>query len=303
MGRRLRSRSAQPEPPTADPATSGLAVVAFGLASAIAWGAGDFGGGWTGRRAPVLGIALVVDSVGAAVMVAAALLIHEPFPGPTTVALAAVAGLFAVGGILGLYQGLANGRMGVVAPVTGLIAATLPVVVAFAWQGLPSPGVIIGIAAAFVAVVLVSRTEDPAGRPSGIEYAIVGGIGLGIFNVAVAAFPEHLVAWPLVVIKVAAFLAIAVVVLATRRPWRLPRSILPAALLVAGLDLAGNGLYVLATQAGRLDIAATLSSLYPVTTVILAVIVLREHVSRTHLVGIVMAGLAITLIAGSTTAV
>jgi drug/metabolite transporter (DMT)-like permease len=192
--------------------------------------------------------------------------------------------------------------MGVVAPVTGLIAATLPVVVAFAWHGLPSPAVMIGIATAFVAVVLVSRSQDPAGRPSGITYAIVGGIGLGIFNVAVGAFPEHLVAWPLVVIKVAAFLAIAVVVIVTRRPWRLPTSILPAALLVAGLDLAGNGLYVLATQAGRLDIAATLSSLYPVTTVVLAVIVLREHVSRTHLVGIAMAGIAIALIAGSTTA-
>ncbi len=234
-------------------------------------------------------------------MVAVALLIHEPVPGPATLALAAIAGLFAVGGILGLYQGLANGRMGVVAPVTGLIAATLPVVVAFAWQGLPSPAVMVGIAAAFVAVILVSRTEDPAGRPSGIEYALVGGIGLGIFNVAVGAFPEHLVAWPLVVIKIAAFLAIGVVVMATRRPWRLPGSILPAALLVAGLDLAGNGLYVLATQAGRLDIAATLSSLYPVTTVVLAVIVLREHVSRTHLVGIVMAAVAITLIAGGST--
>ncbi|HEV7809874.1 MAG TPA: EamA family transporter [Candidatus Limnocylindrales bacterium] len=234
-------------------------------------------------------------------MVVVALVIAEPFPGPTTLALAALAGLFAVGGILGLYQGLANGRMGVVAPVTGLIAATLPVVVAFAWQGLPSPAVIIGIAAAFVAVVLVSRSEDPAGGPSGIEYALVGGVGLGIFNIAVAAFPEHRVAWPLVIIKVAAFLAIAVVVVTTRRPWRLPRGILPAALLVAALDLTGNALYVLATQAGRLDIAATLSSLYPVTTVVLAVIVLREHVSRTHLVGIVMAGLAITLIAGGST--
>jgi drug/metabolite transporter (DMT)-like permease len=78
--------------------------------------------------------------------------------------------------------------------------------------------------------------------------------------------------------------------------------LLPALVAVALLDLAGNGLYVLATQAGRLDVAATLSSLYPVTTVILAIVLLHERVSRSHLAGIIMAALAIVLIAGGSAA-
>ena len=231
-----------------------------------------------------------------------ALAIGEPFPGPTTFGLAVVAGLFAVAGILGLYTGLAVGRMGVVAPVTGVIAAILPVIVGFATKGSPGPAVTVGIVLALVAVVLVSRSDDPSGRRSGIEYGLLGGVGLGLFNVAIGAFPEHLVAWPLGIIKLAALIPIAAIVVLGRRPWRIPRAVMPIVLLGAFTDLAGNGFYILATQAGRLDVAATLSSLYPVTTVILAVVILREHVSRTHLVGIVLAAIAIALIAGGSTA-
>ena len=290
------------ERPTADPAGPGLAVVVLGLASAITWGAGDFGGGWTGRRAPVLGVAIGVDLIGVIVMVGIAIAIGEPIPNPTTLALAALAGVLAVAGILGLYTGLAVGRMGVVAPVTGVIAATLPVIVGFVGQGWPAGQVVVGIVLALGAVVLVSGSTDTTGRRSGIEYALIGGVGLGLFNITIGAFPEDLVAWPLAVIKAGSLVPIAALVIVARRPWRIPRPVVPALLAVAVLDLAGNGLYILATQAGRLDVAATLSSLYPVTTVVLAVVLLRERVTWSHLVGIIMAGIAIALIAGGSAA-
>jgi drug/metabolite transporter (DMT)-like permease len=250
----------------------------------------------------VLGIAIVVDVIGVAIMAVVGLAIREPFPGPATTALAVIAGIFAVAGIVGLYTGLAVGRMGVVAPVTGVLAASLPVVIGVVREGWPGWEVASGIALALVAVVLVSRSEDPSGRRSGIEYGIVGGLGLGCFNIAIGAFPEHLVAWPLAIIKLSSIVPIALLVILARRPWRIPRPVLPVVFLGAFADLAGNGLYILATQAGRLDVAATLSSLYPVTTVILAVAVLREHVTRSHLLGIVLAALAIALIAGGTAA-
>ena len=243
-----------------------------------------------------------VDVIGVVVMVGVALAIGERIPSPATLGLAALAGILAVAGILGLYTGLAVGRMGVVAPVTGVIAATLPVVAGFVGQGWPAGQVVIGIVLALAAVVLVSGSRDLTGRRSGIEYALVGGVGLGLFNITIGAFPEHLVAWPLAVIKAGSLIPIAALVFIGRRPWRVPRPILPAMLAVAFLDLAGNGLYILATQAGRLDVAATLSSLYPVTTVVLAVVLLRERVTRSHLVGIVLAGIAIVLIAGGSAA-
>jgi drug/metabolite transporter (DMT)-like permease len=246
----------------------------------------------------VLGIAIGVDLIGVGLMAAAGLLIGGPFPSGGTVLLALLAGLFSVAGILGLYTGLAVGRMGVVAPVTGVIAASLPVAVGMMRDGIPAVPVLIGIAAALVAVVLVSRTTDPDGRPSGLEYGLLGGVGLGLFNVVVGALPDDQVAWPLALIKLGALVPICLIVLIGRRPWRVDRPIVPAVIAIAFLDLAGNGLYLLATQAGRLDVAATLSSLYPVTTIVLAVAILRERVSATHLVGIVMAGIAIVLIAG-----
>ena len=82
----------------------------------------------------------------------------------------------------------------------------------------------------------------------------------------------------------------------------MPGPLLPAVATVAVLDLVGTGFYVLATQAGRLDVAATLSSLYPVTTIVLAIALLHERVSRSHLAGIIMAGLGIVLIAGGSVA-
>ena len=235
-------------------------------------------------------------------MVGLGLVLGGPLPGPATIILAMVAGAFSAAGILGLYTGLAVGRMGVVAPVTGLIAASLPVAVGIVAEGWPATPVLVGILAALVAVVLVSRSADPDGRRSGIEYGIVGGLGLGMFNVVVGAFPEHQVIWPLAMIKLGALVPIVVLVTLGRRPWRVTSSILPAVVAVAVLDLAGNGLYILATQAGRLDVAATLSSLYPVTTVVLAVALLHERVTRTHLAGIIMAGVAIVLIAGGSAA-
>jgi drug/metabolite transporter (DMT)-like permease len=231
-------------------------------------------------------------------MVGLGLILGGPLPGPTTALLSILAGFLSVAGILGLYTGLAVGRMGVVAPVTGLIAASLPVAVGIVAEGLPPTPVVVGIGAALVAVVLVSRTTDPDGRPSGIQYGILGGLGLGMFNVVVGAFPEDHVIWPLAMIKLGALVTVILIVAVGRRAWRVPRPIVPAVVAVAFLDLAGNGLYILATQAGRLDVAATLSSLYPVTTIVLAVALLRERVTRTHLAGIIMAAVAIILIAG-----
>ena len=249
----------------------------------------------------MLGIAIVVDIIGFVIMLAVALLVGGAAPGVETIGLALLAGAFSVAGILGLYTGLAVGRMGVVAPVTGLLAASLPVGVGIIAEGIPGLPVVIGIGAALVAVVLVSRTSDPAGRPSGLKYGLLGGLGLGMFNVVVGAFPGEEVAWQLAIIKLGALVPIVLIVTLGRRPWRIVGPVLPAVVAIAFLDLAGNGLYILATQAGRLDVAATLSSLYPVTTIILAVVLLRERVTRMHLVGIVMAGLAIVLIAGGST--
>jgi uncharacterized membrane protein len=282
--------------PTADLAGANLAVVIFGISAAVAFGTGDFGGGWTSRRAPVLGVSLVVDVVGLAVMAVAAVASGEPLPPPESAALAAVGGLFGVIGIVGLYHGLAVGRMGVVAPVTGVLAAAVPVAVGVVLEGVPPPLVWLGIGFAIVAVVLLSTAAGAGGGRSGLEFAVAGGLGIGLSQVFLGLIPSGSLFWALAIVKASATLLLVVVIVIGRGSWRVPRRIMPAAVGVALFDIIGNGLFLLAAQAGSLAIAAILSSLYPVTTVILAATLLHERITRVHLVGIVAAIAAIVLI-------
>ena len=221
---------------------------------------------------------------------------NETLPAPAAAAISVAAGVAVAIGIVSLYHGLAVGRMGVVAPVTGLLAAVLPVVAGIIRDGLPTTPVLAGIVLALIAVVLVSRAPAPAGSRSGIELAIVAGTGIGLFNILAGQLPDGQVFGPLIVIKLAAAGVIVAVIVLGRRTWRLRGRLLPIALAGGLFDMAGNAFYVLATQAGRLDVAATLSSLYPVTTILLAVALLDERVNRSHAVGITAAVAAIVLI-------
>jgi drug/metabolite transporter (DMT)-like permease len=164
-------------------------------------------------------------------------------------------------------------------------------------EGIPTPGVSLGMALALVAVVIVSRAPSLDDRRSGIELALLAGTFIGLFNVIIGRLPAGVVWWPLLVLKIAAAGLIVLVALVGRRPWRVEPRTVPVVAGIGLADMAGNALYVLATQTGRLDVAAVLSSLYPVVTVILAIAILREHVGRRHAFGIGLAALAIALIA------
>lgn len=269
----------------------------LGLASALAWGSGDFGGGLLSRRAPLLGVVLFSQLMGIVAALAMALARGEPGIPPADIAWSCVAGVFGLVGIAALYHGLAVGRMGVVAPTTGVLAALLPVVVGFASQGLPAAPVMAGIVAALVAVVLVTRTSDASsGRPSGAGWALLAGLCIGGFNTTIAQLSGVGAFGPLALIRLIQAVLLGTFILTRRQPWRLPRDLAPSILVVGLLDMAGNALFILATQAGALAVAAVLSSLYPVVTVLLAIVVLRERVTLSHLAGIALTAVAIVLI-------
>ncbi len=273
--------------------------VVFGLLSALTWGAADFGGGRASRRGPVFGVVILTQAVGIVIAGGLTILRREPAPGPADLGWAALAGFAAALGIVCLYQGLATARITVVAPITGVLAATIPVAVGWLGQGLPGPVRIAGIGLALVAVVLVSTSADPlSDRPAGVRFGLAAGVGLGLFNVFAAQFSAGIVFGPLVVVRIVEALVVGAVIVARRRSWRLPRSVAPLAVAVGAGDMAGNAFFVLAAQAGRLDVASVLSSLYPVTTIVLAAALLRERVTRVHALGIAAAATAIVLIGG-----
>lgn len=249
----------------------------------------------------MFGVVLVSQFVGMLVALGLALVRAESLPLPADLAWSVLGGLTGGIGITALYRGLAVGRMGVVAPVTGVIAALIPVAAGIVLEGVPPPLVLLGIVLAIAAVVLVSRVREEGSGPSGLGHALLAGLAIGAFSVCVAQISDGHAFGPLVVIRGAEALLVAGAVLVTRSPWRPEGRLVPAIAAVGVLDMVGNGAFILAVQAGALAVAAVLSSLYPVTTVILAALVLHERVTRVHALGIALAVTAIACIAvGST---
>ncbi|MGK2851343.1 MAG: EamA family transporter [Candidatus Limnocylindrales bacterium] len=279
-----------------DAIPAGATTVLFGLGAALAWGAGDFGGGLASRRAPLFGVVLLSQLVGLAIAVGVAVAREEPFPAGRDLLLSLLAGGLGGLGITMLYRGLAVGRMGIVAPVTGVLAALIPVTAGIILEGLPRDIVLAGIVVAILAVVLVSRVADEGGGRSGLREALVAGVAIGLFGVAISQISDGIVFSALSVIRATQSILVVAIVLIGRSAWRLPRASLAPIAVVGVLDMAGNSFYLLAVQSGALAVAAVLSSLYPVTTVILAAIVLRERVTRDHALGIVLAVAAILMI-------
>ena len=275
----------------------------LGLVSALSWGAGDFGGGLITRRAPLFGVVGMTQLVGMVAALGLGILLAEPFPSAPDIGWAVIGGLCGVVGITSLYRGLAVGRMGVVAPVTGVLSATVPVAFGFLTEGLPAPATVVGIGVALVAVVLVTRTPgEGTDRPSGIRWALIAGMAIGLFNICVGQFSGDSAFGLLVIVRLVQALALGIVIVVGRQPWRLPPDVVPKLVVVGLLDMAGNAAFILAAQAGDLAIAAVLSSLYPVVTVLLAITILRENLTRSHVVGIALTGAAIALIAGGAAA-
>lgn len=270
----------------------------FGLASAASWGAGDFSGGFAAKRGSVYVVVWLSQILGGLFLLIVALSFGEPFPIPFDLFLGAVSGIAGVIGLLGLYRGLAEGRMGIVAPLTAVVAAAVPVIFGAFLEGLPAALQLIGFGFALVAVWFLSHTDD-GGNITARELTlpVVAGLGFGFFYILIDQVQPGAVFWPLVMARVTSVSLLSLFIFG-RGQYEKPVSgqLLPIAL--SGLfDAGGNAFFVLAAQAGRLDIAAVLSSLYPVATVFLAWLILRERLVRQQWFGVAAALIALILIA------
>jgi drug/metabolite transporter (DMT)-like permease len=276
------------------------------LASAGVFGAADFLGGMASRRWSALPVAAVSQLVGL-VAVLAAVLVLPGDPTPADLAVGALGGLAGSAGLILLYRGLATGPMNVVAPVTAALAAIVPAAVGFALGERPGPGALAGVALAIGAITLISREEPGAGRTgpraaarlrAGLVSALLAGIGFGGFFALLEQTSAGSGLWPLVGARLAAVPVFAALLL-TRRPALPDRRALMVALLAGLLDMTANVLYVLAVRGGLLTLVAVLTSLYPVSTVLLARFVLGERLRRPQLTGLAFAAVGVALIAAA----
>lgn len=278
---------------------SDLAGAALGLASAASWGAGDFTGGLASRRSPVLGVLAVGQAAGVSAIAALALATGEPLPPVVSVAWGAAAGAAGAVGLAALYRGLAIGRMGLVAPLSAVLSAAIPVALGAVSLGVPAPVRLLGFAFALAGIWLVAGAGggEPERGTAGLGLALVAGVGFGGFLVLMDRGARGGTFWPLAAARATSLGLALAAALASRRPWAPPRRALPLVLSSGVLDAGGNAFFVLATQAGRMDVAAVTSSMYPASTVALAALVLRERMSRRQATGVAAVLVAIALIA------
>lgn len=249
------------------------------------------------RRVPLFGVVATTQAIGMAVALAIALLRGEPVPAGADLAWSIGAGLCGVVGMTSLYRGLAVGRMGVVAPTTGVVGAIVPVVVGFATEGVPSVLTVVGIATALAAVVLVTRAPGhQTDRPAGVEWAVLAGTAIGGFNICIGQVSDAGQFGPLVVLRAVQTVILLGLIVLWRQPWRMRRTDVAKLSVIGVLDMLGNVAFLTAAQVGALAVATVLSSLYPVTTVLLALALLGERVTRSHLAGIALTVAAIALI-------
>jgi drug/metabolite transporter (DMT)-like permease len=276
-----------------------FATVVFGLAAALSWGSGDFSGGLASRRTHVASAVLADYGVGFLLLVTLALIVREPVPNPSDILWGATAGVAGVFGLLVFYSALSKGNMGIAAPISAVLTATLPVLFSAFTVGLPSLLQLGGFVLALLAVGLISRPERAKGLPQGIWLAVLAGCGFGCFFILISRVHPGATFWPLAVARLSSVLVLLLMRLFQRapRPSLLPvRAVIPLVILAGILDATGNAFFVLAAHSGRLDVAAILSSLYPAATVLLAALVLRERVRGIQAAGIILALLAIPLI-------
>ena len=284
-------------------------AIVLGLLVALFYGSGDFLGGLASKRTPAVTVVLgsfALSAVLVAVTTGGWYLVGSPpTPEGRDLWLGVAVGLTGPLAVSLLYRGLAMGRMSVVAPITAVVAAIVPLVWALVDGERPSPIALIGVAVALVSIVLVAGAPEHEDHPDAaaaaplakvIPPAVASGLGFGALFVLLGETSSDAGLWPLLVARPVAVVVTAAAALALAlRAGQSARAIIPARVAwpaVAGagvLDITANAIYLAATNAGLLSIVAVLSSLYPAATVVLARIVLGERLHRVQVVGLGLA--------------
>jgi len=272
-------------------------AIVFALVSALAYGISDFLGGIFSKSASPWQVAVVGQMSSTACNVVAALLI-----GGTPVASdwgwGALAGLSAGVGVVFLYRGLAGARMGVVAPLSAVGCALVPVAVGVATGDRPSSLAVLGIVCAFPAMYLISRVvdEDPSHR-GGVVDGSIAGLGFGGLFVFIGQMSDDAGLMPLALAQATAVVGVIAMAVVLRQAW-VPRTKEPWRAVVMGpLGALAAGAFLYATHRGMLSIVSVIAALYPAGTVVLATVVLRERIHAWQGVGIAFAAAAVTLVA------
>ena len=272
--------------------------ILLGLASALAWGTGDFAGGLASRKVGPYRAVMFAEAIGLGAVLFIVPFFPESLPDLRSVLWSILAGVIGSSGLIAFFEAMRRGRLSVVAPLSALLGAVVPVVIGSFIDGLPKASVFGGVALAWLAIVLISREKVPEDEEKSAPYLhipILAGIAFGLYFVLMHEAGRDFFWGPLIIARTAGMLAIALFLLIQRGDFSVPSGSWHLLAVNGIFDVGGNAFYLLATQAGRMDVSAVLGSLYPGMTVFLAWLILKEKLQITQWIGILIALFAIIL--------
>jgi drug/metabolite transporter (DMT)-like permease len=271
--------------------------------AAAVFGCSDFLGGVARRREAASAVSFISQVFGFGSLLVALAVLRQPVPGVPEIALGALAGASGGLGVLMLYAALASGRMGVVAPITAALAGAIPVAFDLATGAKLTGTGLAGIGLALVAVVIVSVTPSPEqeGHPEHGLRAVLLAVGAGLafagFFTLLSFTDPDAGLWPLFGARLGSVPLLGLLGVTRGVSLRVSREAMPATIGAGVLDMVANVAAMFALQMGPLAVAAALTSLYPVSTVLLARSVLGERLHTWQRAGVVLALGAVVLTA------
>ncbi|MCW2747711.1 MAG: EamA family transporter [Nocardioidaceae bacterium] len=272
-------------------------AIVLALISAVAYGISDFVGGVISKRASPWQVAVVGQSSSTVCVLIAAVFV-ESHPQPSDWFWGAIAGLGGGFGAAFLYRGLSSGRMGVVAPISAIGSALVPVAVGLITGDRPSTLAVAGIVLTFPAIYLISHvTESSSTGHGGALDGAIAGLGFGFLFVFLGQVGSDAGLYPLALAQLFSVLAVILTATALGATW-VPRNRRAwNAVAMGPLGASATGFFLYATHHGLLSIVSVIAALYPASTVFLAAAVLRERIHQPQAVGLAFAAMAVALVA------
>jgi drug/metabolite transporter (DMT)-like permease len=278
-------------------ASKQLTPVSFSLLATLGWGFSDFIGGLASRRSNAFLLTTIAHFSGFLLMLCLAITFSTSFPSRHGIAWSMAAGVSGGVSMAVFYHALSIGKMGLTAPVAASVGAAIPMMVGVYTEGLPGTLPLAGFALAGIGIWLISRTEDGDAHPAGLGLAALAGIGFAGFFLCMKQAGEISPLWAATFSRCASLLAAGLLVVISRQFRPLVSAGIGLGLLAGLLESVGTAVFIKASQAGRLDAAVVISSLYPAVTVILARVLLGEHFTPWRMAGLVAALVAVPMIA------
>lgn len=277
-------------------------AIVFALLSAAAWGVSDFYGGVFSKRHGAW-VTTVAVQIGALAGTVAAVLVLGGSPTRADWWWGAAAGLGVGAGTAFLYRGLSTGRMGVVAPLSAVGAALVPIVVGVSTGERPGALAAVGILIAPPAIWLIASTDEPSqtagsGPPAstGILDGVLAGVGFGAGFACLDRFEAAAELTPLIATQAVSLLPVMALAVWTKQPFWPRRRAAWIGFVLGPLGVFANASLLWAVQAGLLSVVSVLVALYPAVTVALAAAVLHERIHRAQAIGLGLAAVAVSLI-------